>query len=240
MYPPRPFCNLLAFAALFAAVPSAYSQAQPAAAPKPAAPAPPPKPKFPEERGLISFGFLAGGHLRDLLQSGVSSTSQVADASGHLVVGPALQIRWPRFILEVDALYRGFGTRSSGNLLGVSFENRATGRIWEFPVLAKRPFFPKSKVRPVVGAGVALRYLGQNSVLSAAGTTNSATSTVSRDYIFGLPLAAAIEIREGRFHFTPEFRYTLWAADSGVFPVRGQGIFDSNNNQFQVLMGITF
>lgn len=239
MTPPRSF-QRITLPALLAAC--ALCAQQPAAQP--------PKPQEKKQSGpeivakkkspaIVSFGLMAGGHLRDFLNTG-NSAGQADDTSGHLLIGPTLQVHWSRFSIELDALYRGYGTRSSGNILGVSFENRSNGRTWEFPLLAKRRFYPEANVKPVFGAGVAMRYLGQSSTLSASNDPGNANTNTERSYVFGIPLAAGIEFQSGRFRFTPEFRYTLWAADNSLFPVRSQGIFDSNNNQFQLLLGFTF
>lgn len=190
---------------------------------------------------VVSFGLMVGGNLRGVLTSTSSSAGTVEDTSGHLLIGPTLQIHWSRVTLEIDALYRGYNTRASGNLLGLSFENRSDGRAWEFPVLIKRRFYPEAKVRPILGAGVAVRYIGQRSVLSTPFIPNTTQSSAQTNYVFGVPLAAGIEFRGNRFRFTPEFRYIFWAPDNSAFPVGSQGgIFQSNKNQFQLLASFTF
>lgn len=247
MKPPRLFLRIClpALAAAFAlsAQQAPPAQSQQVAPAKPEAKPAPPGPVVGTKKGppaVVSFGLMAGGHLRNLLTTTQGQGSAVSDTSGHLLVGPTLQIHWTRVTMELDALYRGYGTRSSGNLLGVSFENRANGRAWEFPLLLKRRFYPNAGVKPVIGAGVAVRYLGQSSVLTAANDPGNASANSDRNYIFGLPFAAGIEFKSNRFRFTPEFRYTLWAPDNSAFPVRAQRLFESNNNQFQLLMGFTF
>jgi opacity protein-like surface antigen len=237
MVPPRSFPWIFPLALAFAFLAGAQQQpAQPKPEEKKSGPETVAKKKGPP--AVLSFGLMAGGHLRDFLNT--NGGAQVADTSGHLLIGPTLQVHWSRFTLELDALYRGYGTRSSGNLLGVSFENRAHGRAWEFPLLAKRRFYPNAAVKPILGAGIALRYLGQSSTLAASHDPGMASTNIERTYTFGIPLAAGVEFKANRFRFTPEFRYSIWAADNSLFPVRTQGLFDSNNNQFQLLLGFTF
>lgn len=149
-----------------------------------------------------------------------------------------MQFHWDKYALQIDALYRGYGLRSAGNLLGLGFSNRSTGRTWEFPLLLKRKFnSSEMPFRPFIGAGIAMRYLGQISTISA--NDNSASEqTTTRQLTFGLPLAAGMEFHLQRFRLSPELRYTLWTADNAT-PVRTQ-LFDPNYNQFQLLFGFTF
>lgn len=219
--------------------------AQAVSAPAPAAtaakPVDPPKPAPPPARrqpAVLTVGLIGGGHLRDLFQKQLGAAASLEDTSGRVLVGPTLQFHWTRFAVSVDALYRGYGLRSSGNLLGLGFDNRSTGRTWEFPLLLKRKFYPESaSFRPVIGAGIAMRYLGQTSTLSTADRSVSEITT-NRQFTFGLPLAAGMEFRLERFRFMPEVRYTLWTADNAT-PIRTQ-LFDPNYNQFQLLFAFTF
>lgn len=186
----------------------------------------------------LSLGVIGGGQLRGLFESVLGDADSLEDTSTRVVFGPTIQFHWDRYAVQLDALYRGYGLRSSGNLLGLGFTSRSTGRTWEFPLLLKRKFnSPEVAVRPFLGAGVAMRYLGQTSVL-AANDRSASEQTSTRQLTFGLPLAAGMEFRLQRFRLSPELRYTLWTADNAT-PIRTQ-LFDPNYNQFQLLFGFTF
>jgi hypothetical protein len=186
----------------------------------------------------LALGLIGGGQLRDLLKTTLGPVNSLEDTSGRVIVGPTIQFHWDRYAVQLDALYRGYGLRSSGNLLGLGFSNRSTGRTWEFPLLLKRKFnSPEMAFRPFIGAGIAMRYLGQTSTLSA-NDQSASEQTTTKQLTFGLPLTAGMEFHLNRFRLSPELRYTLWTADNAT-PIRTQ-LFDPNYNQFQLLFGFTF
>ncbi|MCC6587999.1 MAG: hypothetical protein IT168_14995 [Bryobacterales bacterium] len=188
--------------------------------------------------GVLTIGLIAGGQLRDLFQAQSGPGGFLENASGRFVFGPTIQWHWNRFSIGVDALYRKYGLKSSGTLLGMAFTNQSQGRTWEFPVILRRKFYPQSvNFRPFLGAGLAMRFVGQSSILSAI--DRSATDqSQTRQYTFGIPLAAGMEFRYQRFRFVPELRYTLWTGDSST-AIRTQ-LFDPNYNLVQLLMSVTF
>jgi hypothetical protein len=218
------------------ATPAPGAAPRPVDPPKPAASPAPARPKYVPVP--LALGLIGGGQLRDLFKTTLGPTNSLEDTSGRIVVGPTIQFHWDRYAVQLDALYRGYGLRSSGNLLGLGFSNRSTGRTWEFPLLLKRKFnSPEMAFRPFIGAGIAMRYLGQTSTISA--NDQSATEqTSTRQMTFGLPLALGMEFHLHRFRLSPELRYTLWTADNAT-PIRTQ-LFDPNYNQFQLLFGFTF
>lgn len=192
----------------------------------------------PKVRGELTIGLIAGGQLRDLFQAQSGPGGFLENASGRFVFGPTVQWHWSRFSLGLDALYRKYGLKSSGTLLGMGFTNQSQGRTWEFPLILRRKFYPQSvNFRPFLGGGLAMRFVGQSSTLSAidrAATEQAET----RQYTFGIPLAAGMEFRVQRFRFVPELRYTLWTGDSST-AIRTQ-LFDPNYNLVQLLMSVTF
>lgn len=188
---------------------------------------------------VVAFGMVAGGHLRNWFENTSGQGNQFSDTSGRLLIGPTLQIHWKTVALEIDALYRGYRTHGSGSILGISFVNDSNGRAWEFPILLKRKFYPTANIKPVFGAGVAIRYLGQQTQLVSVHTPD-VTASVGRNYVFGIPLSAGLEFKAARFRFMPEFRYVLWASETSLGQIRTQGLFDTNHSQFQLLLGFTF
>ena len=192
------------------------------------------------DESSVSFGLLAGGQLRDWFSSVQNGSTSFADNSGRFLIGPTLQFHWPRFTLEVDALRRGFGARSSGSILGLGFSNQSNGSAWEFPVLLKRKFRMSGMAKTFLGTGVAIRYLIQDATLAASGNPANQVQSSDRNVTFGIPLAAGVEFKVLRFRVTPELRYTLWTADKSFAPVRSSGSYDPNHNQVGLLFGFTF
>ncbi len=193
------------------------------------------------QEGLVSFGIIGGGQLRDWFQSVQNGTTTFDDKSGRFMIGPTLQIHpSPKYTIEIDALRRGFGAKSSGNILGVGFSANESGSSWEFPVMLKRRFYWARHVKSFVGAGVAVRHLSQDGTLVSTSGTASTTTNSQGSNTFGIPVGVGLEFRGNLFRFSPELRYTLWTADKTLAPVRLSGLFDSNPNQVAFVMGFTF
>ncbi len=194
------------------------------------------------EEGVIAFGLVAGGQLRDWFStSGQTGSSTFDDKSARFMVGPTLQFNLsPRYMLEFDAIRRGFGARTTGNIFGVGFSTDSTGSSWEFPVIFKRRFLMARHVKPLLGAGISLRHVSQDSSLtSLTGGANSTMNSSQGSISVGIPISAGIDFRTGIFHFTPELRYTLWTADKSFTPIRTPGLYDANPNQVAFILGFT-
>ncbi len=192
------------------------------------------------EEGVIGFGLVAGGQLRDWFSTaGRTGTSTFDDKSARFMIGPTIQFNLsPRYVLEFDAIRRGFGARTTGNIFGVGFSTDSSGSSWEFPVIFKRRFLMARHVKPLLGAGISLRHVSQDSSLtSLTGATNSTMNSSQGSISVGIPISAGMDFRTGIFHFTPELRYTLWTADKSFTPIRTPGLYDANPNQVAFILG---
>jgi hypothetical protein len=191
---------------------------------------------------LVSFGALGGVPFLNQNQGG--------DESRRYIVGPSVEFRLPAgFAIEVDALYRRIGNSSMFDILGgamlinlpavTSEVNRQRGNYWQFPVLGKYYFRPRSAAwRPFIATGWSLRTVAFHEdvsaiILEGSGIANAtATSFHSRtDVGAGAVFAAGARFRAGKFAFTPQVRYTYWGSTQQ---------FDLRRNEAGVLLGISF
>jgi hypothetical protein len=173
----------------------------------------------------FSAGIKGGLPLTDFLNTvnGVTSTT-----TNRYVVGPMVELRLPLGLgVEFDALYRHFDYTDifeSGvhALTGIGHSGD-----WEFPLVAKYKF-PSRIVRPYVEAGVAWDAL--------SGVTGTAGITAQHNTVMGAVVGTGIDIHALVLHIAPEIRYTRWTSQH--FNI--SNVLASNQNQAEVLVGITF
>ena len=187
----------------------------------------------------LALGVKGGVRATDDFLSG-SATSE----SKRYVVGPMVELLLPhRLGVEVNALYRRFGYRSSAGSVFGYFTERDRGNSWEFPMLLKYRFAG----RLYAAGGYAPRTIngsGRTDIVEinfAGGNPRLSTFRSEFDYVsHGAVVGAGIELGSGRVRFSPEFRYTRWK-DKAIDIQGSRGfIIQSNQNQVDVLLGITW
>jgi hypothetical protein len=145
--------------------------------------------------------------------------------------------------VEFDALYRRVNYNDSFFAIGASTASRTTGNAWEFPLLAKYRF-PSKIVRPYVEAGIAwdtLSGLIQTTTHETGSsffftTTTSSPSELRHSTVKGFVMGAGIDVHALLIHVSPELRYTRWDNQHFFAP----GLIESNQNQLEFLIGLTF
>lgn len=193
----------------------------------------------------FTAGIKLGVPATDFLDTTPSSGINYQTGTNRYLVGPTLELRLPFGLgVEVDALYRHYNFDTSGTIppAGTTLTTRGSTGAWEFPLLAKYRFrFPF--VRPYVDAGVAwdtLTGFGQTV------TTVNATVPVPppanlnqpvHNTVKGFVMGGGFEIRVPFVHLSPEVRYTRWDSRHFAAPVAG---FSSNQNQVEIMLGITY
>ena len=168
-------------------------------------------------------------------------------ATRRYTVGPVVELGLSHgFSVEFDVLYKRLGFDDLGKSEGAFFvDTRTTTNSWDFPILGKFRFLRRPVLNPYIDGGVSFRRI-------------SGVSTSTKDYlgVFGQPLTRSTgttsptlndrsshggvigvgaDIRAWSLHISPEIRYTRWAADRNLDP-----FLHSNQNQVEVLLGITF
>ena len=156
-------------------------------------------------------------------------------SSTPFIVGPTIEVHFPfGFGVEFDALYRKFHYDASSNLVDAVVNGKAAN-AWEFPILLKYRV-PGVIVRPFLDAGFAFdHWSGVSQVIQTPSSllTNTNVSGTNK----GVVLGAGLEFNLHLIRVSPEIRYTRWGAtnlaDFG-------GVLRSNQNQAEVLIGLTF
>ncbi len=185
-----------------------------------------------------AWGVKGGARATDDFLSG-SATSE----SKRYVVGPMVEARLPRRLgVEVNALYRRFGYRTGRSDIFGSFAERNRGNSWEFPMLLKYRFGG----RLYASGGYAPRTINGSGVtdiveVDFAGDRRLRTLRTDFDLVsHGGVVGAGIELGSERLRFCPELRYTRWK--DKIIDLQGSRGFmvQSNQNQIDLLLGITW
>jgi hypothetical protein len=173
----------------------------------------------------FSAGIKAGLPLTDFVNTvqGVTSTT-----TNRYLVGPTAELHLPwGFGVEVDALYRHFDYKNIvGSTLGALGSVNSAGD-WEFPLLLKYRF-PAKVVRPYVDGGVAFDKL--------TGLAGTVTGNTEKGTTEGAVFGGGLDVHVLLVHVLPEIRYTRWTSQH--FNIAN--VLNSNQNQAEVMVGITF
>ena len=187
----------------------------------------------------LAVGVKGGVRGTDDFLSG-SATSE----SKHYVVGPMVEVLLPhRLGVEVNALYRRLGYRSSAGSVFGYFTERDRGNSWEFPMLLKyrvrRAAVRGGRIR--AAHDQRLRRIDSVEIDYAGGNPRFGTRSLRFRFLsHGAVVGAGIELGSERLRFSPEFRYTRWK-DKAIDIQGSRGFMvQSNQNQIDVLLGITW
>ena len=202
----------------------------------------------------VTFGVRAGEPLTDFVstvqsQNFIGALGRMVDFTSNTrpyVLGATVEVRLPAGLgLELDALYRrlNYSGADVTSTTQVSAISSTSANAWEFPLLLKYRFGPKI-VRPYVDAGFAwdtLSGLKQSIRQTIATITSSSTTSSPADLnkkgTSGFVLGAGLDIHAVLVHISPEVRYTRWNSAHFSNPA---GLVESNQNQAEFLVGITF
>ena len=193
----------------------------------------------------VSFGVKGGANLTAWFTT-EGWRNSYADQSGRYTVGPMVEVRLPCCLrLEVDALYRHYGSAFAGGIAGVYFYSQSSkAATWEFPALAKYSLRREGSLRPFIGVGPVYRWVGQQHVAytctgslcgSAAGTQ---TSTLPGFASLGFVVGAGAEWKNLQPRLSADIRYSRFERDQG--DMDGGSQIRTNQNQLVLLFGVTF
>jgi hypothetical protein len=165
--------------------------------------------------GLFDFGIKGGVPFTDALEA----VGNFESLFSRWTVGPVVELNLPAGLgIEFNALYRRTGYRIDNT--------EQTAPSWEFPLLAKYKF-PGVAVRPYLAGGFVFRNIGD---IPGLLENNSD----------GFVAAAGVRLGAVLVRISPEIRYTHWNNQPfapGAFPAGG---VISNQDQFELLVGLTF
>jgi hypothetical protein len=190
----------------------------------------------------FTAGVKVGVPLTDFFQTVQNVSSSIPN---RYIAGVTAELRLPFGLgVEVDALYRRlhYDATVSNPLSGITTD-RTTANSWEFPLLLKYRF-PSKIVRPYVDAGVAWDTLSglTDTITQTIAPTPTSTRTTSNpaslqhNTTTGFVIGAGLDVHAIVVHISPEIRYTRWG--TGHFNLNG--VLNSNQNQAEFLVGITF
>jgi opacity protein-like surface antigen len=176
----------------------------------------------------FSLGLKAGVPFTDFV-SAVQNSGSVSTDNNRYIIGPMAELRLPFGLgVELDALFRHY----SFNILTES----ASTSDWEFPLVLKYRF-PTHVVRPYVEAGWAWDTIQGLGETFSSFTPAAPVSSLHKSTVDGVVLGAGVDIHALVLHISPELRYTRWNSQHFISP---NGFLDSNQNQAEFLVGITF
>ena len=199
----------------------------------------------------FSFGVKAGAPVTDLDYAQYGSYFPFQTVTNRYLIGPTAEVTLPfGFGVEVDAIYRHFRYTSSGERAGASSTTRTVGNGWEFPFLAKRRFGKRS-FRPYIGAGIAIdwvygRQTGTETLVTPTLPPVTIITPLDRSLsadnsvVAGFALGGGLEFGAGVLRFSPEIRYTRWFTPHFIGGGGEFGALASQQNQIEVMVGITF
>jgi opacity protein-like surface antigen len=154
----------------------------------------------------------------------------------RFIGGPFFQLNLPLHIgFEADALYRRLHYESNPFLFN-TLHASTDASSWEFPLMVRRAL-PVRYLHPYGGIGVSLAHVSGKTDFSNAVLQSREPLELAKTWNTGGVVAGGIDVRHGRFHYQPEIRYTRWATQTFV---SGNGLFDSNLNSIDFLIGVAF
>jgi hypothetical protein len=201
------------------------------------------------EEGPLRVGIKFGAQLTESFNSVPGFNA--GDVS-RLKIGPTVEMTFNEFFgAEANALYKQLRfdallPASATQPLSVSTTN---GHVLDFPLLMKWRPVGRRYFSPYASGGVTLRYLNTNEeIRSFAGEDRTASfdRSFAQDSSFnaGFTLSGGIEFDPGeRVRLAPELRWTVWGRDnfsSGPTIGTSNESFDYQNNQIELLLGVTF
>ncbi len=196
----------------------------------------------------LSVGVKAGVPLTDAFHTGSNGPLQFFSQTKRLTVGPTVELRLPfRLGVEFDALYKRLNYDRNANLVDALSLAATTGNAWEFPLLLKYGLTP-GPIKPYVAGGVSFNNLSGLTQFTRTtffpGSRVTAGSGIPLElrntFRSGAVVGAGLELHALVLRISPEIRYTRWDRDSFADSCCGGGIFRSNRNQADFLLGITF
>lgn len=193
----------------------------------------------------FSIGVKGGIPINDFVNGTNTASGVLNSTTNRYIVGPELELNLPwGFGVEFDAMYRhynfqGFGTSGEAT--------RTSTGAWEFPLLAKWRV-PIPVVHPFIDGGVSWDHLTGTGVTASSVFPGPLTGPgVDNNTVFGYVGGAGVEFQAKHVRIEPEIRYTRWGSQhfvssSGISTagVASRGAFASNQNQLELLVGITF
>lgn len=176
---------------------------------------------------LFSFGIKGGVPFNDAFKAATEQNIHYLTNSTRYTLGPTVDLHLPAgFAIEADLLYRRLHYTATTD----TFSRLTTANAWDLPLLLKYHFAP-GPIRPYVSAGATFR--GLTNITDRI--SGFATGSDLKDrFNTGFTVSGGVQLVH---HISGELRYTRW----GWANFRSlSGLFQSNPDQFEALVAITF
>ena len=194
----------------------------------------------------FSIGVKGGVPINDFVNGTNTASGVLNSTTNRYIVGPELELNLPwGFGAEFDALYRHYNFQGFG-VSGTATSKTSTG-AWEFPLLAKWRT-PIPVVHPFIEGGVSWDHLTGTGVMASSVFPGPNTGPgISNNTVFGYVGGVGVELHPAFLRIEPEIRYTRWGSQHFVTSngistggVTSGNAFSSNQNQLELLVGLTF
>jgi opacity protein-like surface antigen len=179
---------------------------------------------------FLSFGIKGGVPFNDAFKAATEQNIHYVTNTNRYTFGPTLDINLPfGLAIEADLLYRRLHYTATTD----TFSRLTTANAWDLPLLLKIRFAP-GPIRPYVSAGPTFRGLTNIGERIESFGSSSNPSELKDRFSTGFTVSGGVQLIK---HISPELRYTRW----GWANFRSvSGLFQSNPDQLEVLVGITF
>jgi hypothetical protein len=167
------------------------------------------------------------------------------------VIGPSMEldIAGP-LSLDFSALFTRMRLQGSARPVSIypSFSTQRTATAWEFPVLGKYRLLHR-RLAPFTSFGPTFRrvaYTGQNTIIDISGPPSPGQVVTSVSHVeetrwqAGLALGGGMEFRTHFVRFSPELRYSHWAAGKACKDCGPLTLPVARSNSTVLLLGIGF
>lgn len=185
---------------------------------------------------LFTAGFKAGVPLTDAFKTGTGALGNFTSENRRYTIGPTIEMNLPFGLgIEFDALYKRLGYEET--ITDSGLHRAITADAWDFPVLLKvktgmQPIRPYFVLGPTFRGVTRLKQAGD----FFDGNTGGDPPELERNFNAGF--TAGVGLRLGaRVAFSPEMRYTRWGWQTFRSTA---GLLHSNNDQVELLIGLTF
>jgi outer membrane protein with beta-barrel domain len=164
----------------------------------------------------LSVGIKAGVPLNDVYVDAGQGIVPRFGTTNRFLIGPEVDLNLPFHLgVEADALYRHYNLGGSGV------------NEWDFPILLKYRFSGVPVLHPFVDAGPIFNHVSEIPQATRNGS------------VPGVVFGAGIDLHLLFLHVKPEFRYIHWTDVNHDFALLDSSLA-SNQNQAQILLGVTF